>query len=121
MAAEDCKPNKSLRTTIKVFLRTEEKKREVLRNKAAKDTPPATPTVVEAPAAVSVVAEESLEVPAQENDIPAAAANEPVVGVSVDGEAAPEERSTADDHGPTEAEKDVPQQSIEVGLKQMGS
>ena len=28
ISADDCKPNKSLRTTIKVFLRTAEKKRE---------------------------------------------------------------------------------------------
>ncbi|CAG8958150.1 hypothetical protein HYFRA_00000499 [Hymenoscyphus fraxineus] len=43
VSAEDCKPNKALRTTIKIFLRTEEKKREVLRQKEVKDTPPATP------------------------------------------------------------------------------
>jgi len=40
LSAEDCKPHKSLRTTIKVFLRTEEKKRETNR---PKDTPPVTP------------------------------------------------------------------------------
>lgn len=116
MAAEDCKPNKSLRTTIKVFLRTEEKKREALRSKTAKETPPATPIVAEAPAEDALVAEENTGNPGLENDMPAVAASETVVGGPIDGEAAPEERSTADEHGPTEAEKDVPQQSIEVSL-----
>ena len=47
MSAEDCNPNKSLRTTIKVFLRTAEKKREALKAKEAKESEP--PTPVEAP------------------------------------------------------------------------
>ncbi|EED19826.1 conserved hypothetical protein [Talaromyces stipitatus ATCC 10500] len=49
-----CKPNKALRTTLKAFLRTEEKKRE-------KDRPPTTPTVTAAPAAVSNVPVEAKE------------------------------------------------------------
>lgn len=40
-----CKPNKALRTTLKAFLRTEEKKREKERQAAA----PPTPTVSEPP------------------------------------------------------------------------
>lgn len=40
MSAEDCNPNKALRTTIKVFLRTAEKKREAQR---AKEATPVTP------------------------------------------------------------------------------
>ena len=43
LSAEDCNPNKSLRTTIKVFLRTAEKKKEALRAKEAKEATPATP------------------------------------------------------------------------------
>ncbi|KAB8291550.1 hypothetical protein EYC80_006351 [Monilinia laxa] len=43
VALEDCKPHKSLRTTIKVFLRTEEKKRIDTLAKQSKETPPATP------------------------------------------------------------------------------
>jgi hypothetical protein len=43
LSAEDCNPNKSLRTTIKVFLRTAEKKREAQRAKEAKDSAPPTP------------------------------------------------------------------------------
>ncbi|UZP41349.1 hypothetical protein NXS19_009165 [Fusarium pseudograminearum] len=47
LSAEDCNPNKSLRTTIRVFLRTAEKKREASRPKEDKDSEPATP--IEAP------------------------------------------------------------------------
>ncbi|WKT48862.1 Zinc finger, RING/FYVE/PHD-type [Fusarium oxysporum f. sp. vasinfectum] len=47
LSAEDCNPNKSLRTTIRVFLRTAEKKREASRPKEDKDSEPATP--VDAP------------------------------------------------------------------------
>jgi hypothetical protein len=35
LSAEDCNPNKSLRTTIKVFLRTAEKKKEAAKAKEA--------------------------------------------------------------------------------------
>lgn len=58
LAADDCNPNKSLRTTIRVFLRTAEKKREANRPKEPKDTTPATP--VEAPKPVlQLTAEET--------------------------------------------------------------
>ncbi|RCI08405.1 hypothetical protein L249_8777 [Ophiocordyceps polyrhachis-furcata BCC 54312] len=43
LAAEDCNPNKSLRTTIRVFLRTAEKKREANRAKESKEPVPAAP------------------------------------------------------------------------------
>ncbi|KAI9810706.1 MAG: hypothetical protein M1832_001215 [Thelocarpon impressellum] len=43
LSAEDCKPNKALRTTTKVFLRTEEKKRETLKAKARPEEAPAVP------------------------------------------------------------------------------
>ncbi len=39
LSADDCKPHKALRTTIKVFLRTEEKKRESSRPKDVVATP----------------------------------------------------------------------------------
>lgn len=39
LSADDCKPHKALRTTIKVFLRTEEKKRESNRPKDVATTP----------------------------------------------------------------------------------
>lgn len=62
--AEDCKPNKSLRQTIKVFLKTKEKEK----NKGAapvKPSAPATPAPVEATIVQSIE-----EVPAQEVPAP---------------------------------------------------
>lgn len=44
LSAEDCNPNKSLRTTIKVFLRTAEKKREASRPKETTAAEPAEET-----------------------------------------------------------------------------
>ena len=49
LSAEDCKPNKSLRTTIKVFLRTEEKKREQAKEKMRHNVLPAGPTAMAEP------------------------------------------------------------------------
>ncbi|KAL8388555.1 hypothetical protein RB595_009053 [Gaeumannomyces hyphopodioides] len=43
LSADDCKPNKALRTTIKLFVRTEEKKREAPRSKDAQESAPPTP------------------------------------------------------------------------------
>lgn len=40
LSADDCTPNKSLRTTIKVFLRTAEKKREANRPKESQEPAP---------------------------------------------------------------------------------
>ena len=49
LSVEDCKPNKALRTTIKVFLRTEEKKREQAREKQRPTPPSAQPQSPTAP------------------------------------------------------------------------
>ncbi|KAH6604218.1 hypothetical protein Trco_007664, partial [Trichoderma cornu-damae] len=43
LSAADCNPNKSLRTTIRVFLRTAEKKREASRPKESNESAPPTP------------------------------------------------------------------------------
>ncbi|CAM1502922.1 Fc.00g076980.m01.CDS01 [Cosmosporella sp. VM-42] len=65
LSAEDCNPNKSLRTTIRVFLRTAEKKRETSRLKEEKESEP--PTPIEAPKPSLPVAEPSTaETPVQE-------------------------------------------------------
>jgi len=43
LSADDCKPNKSLRLTVKAFLKNEEKKRDKIRAEAVPPTPaPAT-------------------------------------------------------------------------------
>ncbi|EEA27377.1 hypothetical protein TMatcc_004336 [Talaromyces marneffei ATCC 18224] len=54
VSPELCKPNKALRTTLKAFLRTEEKKRE-------KDRPSTTPTVNTTPPAPNVSVETQAE------------------------------------------------------------
>lgn len=120
VAADDCKPHKSLRTTIKVFLRTEEKKREALRAKAPKETPRATPaadTAAPAPAPVEEAPRSTTEAKA-EDQTPAPAAAEPEAAAETPAapatvEPAPEGEA-ASNALPNEGQEDVPQQSIEV-------
>jgi len=103
VSAEDCKPNKSLRTTIKVFLRTEEKKREAIRLKELKNSPPATP-VDNVPTPI--------EAPTTTEATPAAAqTEEPLSAVdqAVEIPAQPENTEQF-----LEAQQDIPQPSIEV-------
>ena len=80
LSAEDCKPHKSLRITIRVFLRTEEKKRGASRAKEEKASEP--PTPIEAPKpslppveppAPEVKAEERIDSNAPEDIAPTAA------------------------------------------------
>ncbi|KFY92618.1 hypothetical protein V500_04115, partial [Pseudogymnoascus sp. VKM F-4518 (FW-2643)] len=110
VAAEDCKPHKSLRTTIKVFLRTEEKKRVALQAKAIKDTPPITP-VEDAPAPVTAPEEPISEAQAED------AAEELLP--TTDQAPVPEQDGNADGTAVTngdavnEDHKDILQQSIE--------
>lgn len=58
LSADDCTPNKSLRTTIKVFLRTAEKKREANRPKEIPERP-APETPVEAAQTAQPAAEDT--------------------------------------------------------------
>lgn len=53
LSAEDCLPNKSLRTTIRVFLRTAEKKREASRPKESHVSAPPTPVEATNPPSAS--------------------------------------------------------------------
>ncbi len=118
MAAEDCKPNKSLRTTIKVFLRTEEKKREALRLKEGKNTPPDTPLSVQPTPAESVVpAEERTN--AHTNDITTVTEinDEKPRILEETPEVAP--ASASDPERLTQAQQDIPQPSIEVGADKL--
>jgi len=99
-----------LRTTIKVFLRTEEKKREAVRAKALKDTPPVTP-VEDVTAPIPTEEPVSLLVPGAKADEPTPATeSEPAI------EHAPGDTDevAASERLPTEDQQDVPQQSIEV-------
>lgn len=113
VSADDCKPNKALRTTIKAFLRTEEKKREALRQKEIKDTPPATLLEIETgPLKSSVVTEhvaESESAAEISNDVP-------IVAEAIETEGAQDEASiqAMNTEKPDQAEEDIPQPSIEV-------
>ncbi|KAH6669049.1 hypothetical protein B0J14DRAFT_547380 [Halenospora varia] len=109
VSAEDCKPNKSLRTTIKVFLRTEEKKREALRIKEAKISPPATPLEPEPkPVEVPAPSETPVVEAVQETPVPEVK-NEETPAVEIPQEI-PADHAEAEN---TEAQQDIPQQSIE--------
>jgi hypothetical protein len=97
-----------LRTTIKVFLRTEEKKREAVRLKEAKDTPPATPVEQSEPTLATGRTPLSPVV----NDVAAREVKfEPSSAADITEEAPanPEEATLLQD-----AQQDIPQPSIEV-------
>ena len=111
IAAEDCKPNKTLRTTIKVFLRTEEKKREALRVKEAKETPPpATPQE-----SVLIHTEESTNLPTsiapEGEEAPTTDVKDETPAIAV---ALEDVLVSNADQPPLEEQKDIPQPSIEV-------
>ena len=111
VASEDCKPHKSLRTTIKVFLRTEEKKREALRSKEAKDTtPPDTPIEPE-PTPTAVPTPLSPTAPATNKVTQGDIKCEPPPSVDV-AEVAPVKPEGVELL--QEAQQDIPQPSIEV-------
>ncbi|KAH0558817.1 hypothetical protein GP486_004546 [Trichoglossum hirsutum] len=64
LSAEDCKPNKPLRTTITVFLRTEKKKRELVIEQAESprsSTPVAPPSLNAPPATQNISTTSSLQ------------------------------------------------------------
>lgn len=112
VAAADCKPNKSLRTTIKVFLRTEEKKREALRLKEEKNSPPVVEpsSLVETPAAVSAPAEEPVAQPSNDAEATEELKTEETPAAPLD-DATPKPE---DSEQLAEDQQDVPQPSIEV-------
>ncbi|PHH62915.1 hypothetical protein CDD81_6548 [Ophiocordyceps australis] len=84
LASEDCNPNKSLRTTIRVFLRTAEKKREANRPKESNESTPATPVEARRPsvAATEGVAQEAVGKPLVNG---VSHAQEPKPGLSSEG------------------------------------
>ena len=112
VTGDDCKPHKSLRTTIKVFLRTEEKKRATAQAKIAKATPPETPVEAPtpAPAAEAVPNERNTEGASTTEPEKTAGSEVPPAN---DAEEAPNEPSAPGQDLPQE-DQDVPQQSIEV-------
>ena len=118
MVPDDCRPNKALRTTIKVFLKKKVMERETARKKEAVEKVSATP----APPATPLPDQTSAP-QAPETLVPAP------LSVVVDSSGAKQGSrdvsqtpQTQDDAGskteesavPTEAQKDIPQDSIEV-------
>lgn len=118
MKAEDCRPNRSLRTTVKAYLKKQVTLREQAQKKQAvkqaADQAAATPAVVPAPTQAENT---SSTVP---NGVPAAPKDEkaPTSG-KASGISRSTEHSKPSAEGeivPTEAQKDVPQPSIEVSI-----
>jgi len=131
--ADDCRPNKALRTTIKVFLKkkvierdTAEKKKKAAEKAAAiplPDEAPA-PKPSQTPASVAFVAENSARQPSQppatippDTDISDSRDAKPASRDASQAPQTPNGLTKAAELGiPTEAQKDVPQMSIEVSL-----
>ena len=117
MVPDDCRPNKALRTTIKVFLKKKVMERETARKKEAleKAAIPATPAT---PLPAQIPAPQSSQTPAP-RPTSAVVHGSDVKQGSRDGSQVPQ---VQDDPGskthesaiPTEAQKDIPQESIEV-------
>lgn len=84
-----CKPNKALRTTLKAFLRTEEKKRERERASAAPATPAAAPSAEDTPAhqepTTAVEAPEESHAKGPSETVPVAT-SEKTEGPAIEGE-----------------------------------
>ncbi|KAJ3525360.1 hypothetical protein NM208_g11673 [Fusarium decemcellulare] len=103
LSAEDCNPNKSLRTTIRVFLRTAEKKREASRPKEGKDSEPATPVE---PPKQSLQGSETpaIETPSEQAPVKGAPSGDAVSAHSEPNDVAPaqpaDQESAHDDSNP---------------------
>ncbi|KAL8709344.1 MAG: hypothetical protein Q9220_005937 [cf. Caloplaca sp. 1 TL-2023] len=102
--AEDCRPNKTLRMTIKAFLRKLATEQEKARKKQSVETAAVTPDTTSAPATGEhAVSRDSGSTSAQ------VAPTDDNVDSTKTGTSSSENQSV-----PTEAQKDVPQPSIEV-------
>lgn len=118
MVPDDCMPNKALRTTIKVFLKKKVMERETARKKEAIDK------VIAAPATPATSLPEQTPAP-QPSETPVlpststAVDNSGATQGSRDVSQAPQAQDdagpkTVESSIPTEAQKDIPQESIEV-------
>ena len=118
MVPDDCRPNKALRTTIKVFLKKKVMERETARKKEAVEKAFATPATPAPPVSEQTPASQLPETPAPLSSSTAVDSSKPKQG-SRDVSQPPHAQ---DDAGPkteasnipTEAQKDIPQESIEV-------
>ncbi|KZF21623.1 hypothetical protein L228DRAFT_156564 [Xylona heveae TC161] len=112
VAADDCKPHKALRTTIKVFLKTEEKKRESRGRSESINTMPVTNGTPLA------IAEPAKDQPPSSTPAPTSRAGEKDLADTVDQreEISMQESAQSQTRGSEtlEAEKDIPRPSTEV-------
>lgn len=115
---DDCRPNKALRTTIKVFLKKKVMERETARKKEAVDKVSATP----APPATALP-DQTSAIHGSETSASSSAhavvgnnnANSGSGGVSQNPQALGDAGSKIKESViPTDAQKDIPQESIEV-------
>lgn len=120
---DDCRPNKALRTTIKVFLKKKVIERDTTeKKKRAAEKAAAAPLTDQIPAAVVSAAEGAADQPSSTTtSLP----HKTDISVPLDGKSASRDASQAPQTPsdpakatgplmPTEAQKDVPQMSIEV-------
>ncbi|KAL8933178.1 MAG: hypothetical protein Q9216_006487, partial [Gyalolechia sp. 2 TL-2023] len=112
---EDCRPNKTLRMTIKAFLKKLMTEKEKAQKKQAADKAATTPAAVQPPVPnerpPSTVSETTNKAqPAHQNDAPQNLQEDSSMPPSADTA----KLSTAGEALPTEAQKDVPQPSIET-------
>ena len=116
ISKDDCKPNKALRTTIKIFMKKKIMERETAKKKEESSnkhaitaaTPQPDQTSVVLPSDATAVTDTSILT--EVNDV-RQNAREPSQAAQVPDSA---DTLAAGPRQPTEAEKDVPQQSIEV-------
>ena len=118
MVPDDCRPNKALRTTIKVFLKKKVMERETARKKEALEKVSATPGPPTTPLPDQTSVLQLSETPAPPHT-PTVIDNSDVKQgsreVSQDPQAQDDAGAKNDQSAlPTEAQKDIPQESIEV-------
>lgn len=117
---DDCRPNKALRTTIKVFLKKKVMERETARKKEAVEKATATPAPPATPLPDQTPAQQPLETPAAPPTVVAVDSNDSKQDPR-DVSQIPQAQNDAglkieESVIPTEAQKDIPQESVEVRL-----
>ncbi len=118
MVPDDCRPNKALRTTIKVFLKKKVMERETIRKKEAMEKALATPATPATPLPEQTPApqpSETLAPPPTATVIDNSDAKQSFRASSHPLQAKDDAGSKTEESAiPTEAQKDIPQESIEV-------
>ena len=118
MVPDDCRPNKALRTTIKVFLKKKVMERETARKKETVEKVSATPAPPATPLTDQTSALQPTETPATDSlsaVVDSSGAKQGSRDVSQTSQIQDDAGSKTEESAvPTEAQKDIPQDSIEV-------